>query len=93
MDDLKDDAAITSMYRIDNAPPSLYLRLCMDFGHVRNASTLDTNGGGFRDDQGGAGALGIVLSVKRSRYAVAISTHSGEWRHNNPMRQVESTEP
>ena len=92
MDKLKENSPSSGMDGIDNAPPSLDLGSCVDLGHIWKPSILDTDGGRFRDDQSGGGALCVILRVHGSGYPVAVCTHAGQWRHDNPVRQLGRTE-
>ncbi|MNS79694.1 hypothetical protein D3C72_1133550 [compost metagenome] len=85
---LHDDLAALGVHGVGHALPAFELFGAVEAGHVGVALALVADGGGFGDEQAGAGALGVVGGgdVGRDRVGRAVAR---ERRHHDAVGELE----
>src|SRR5262249_24043850 len=89
MPELEHHAAATSMDRISHAFPTCDLLDGVDTWRADIALALGRDLGCFRDDEPGAGPLGVIQGTQRSRHIAGAGAASSQGRHDNAVRQRE----
>src|SRR5215831_8837773 len=89
MPKLEHHASATSMDSISHAFPTCDLIGAVDTWRADIALALGRDLGCFRDDEPGAGPLGVIQGVQRSRHIAGAGAASGQGRHDNAVRQRE----
>src|SRR5215813_9291755 len=89
MPKLEHHASATSMDSISHAFPTCDLLGAVDTWRADIALALGRDLGCFRDDEPGAGPLGIIQGAQRSRHIAGAGAASSQGRHDNAVRQRE----
>src|SRR3990167_6719331 len=86
---LQNDFAACSVHGLGHIAPATYLLIRPDTGGIRVADAHWGHGGGFTDDQAGAGALHVVLGHQRVGHAAFIGAAAGQRGHDDAVIELQ----
>src|SRR5262245_50626668 len=89
MPELQHHAAATGMDCTGHAFPACDLLGAVDTRRADIALALGRDLGCFRDDESGAGPLGVIQRAQRGGYVAGARAASSQGRHDNTVRQRE----
>src|SRR5262249_50412602 len=87
--ELEHYAATTSMDSTSHAFPTCDLLGAVDAWRANIALALGRDLGCFRDDEPGAGPLGVIQGAQRSRHIAGAGAAASQRRHDNAVRKRE----
>src|SRR5438552_3788338 len=89
---LKENAAAGGMHGVGDLAPAFDLRIGEDAGSIGITEAVRRNGGGFRDDQTGGGALMVILRVEFTGNIASAGAATGERGHQDSVGQLKASE-
>ena len=91
MPELEHHAAATGMHGISHAFPTCDLLGAVDTWRANIALTLGRDLGCFRNNEPGAGPLGVIQGAQQSRHIAGAGAAASQGRHDNAIRQREKS--